>query len=96
MTEHFKQVQQQSAGNSAALAAIAQTALADTHEVKKPADLDKWYQYCAEMRDAAGAVNAAVHAGDQQKATEEMVGLTKSCENCHAVFRKEVRFRSGT
>ncbi len=86
---HFRELQQQSAGNSATLAAIAQTALADTHEANRPADVEKWFQYCAEMRDAAGAVNAAVHAGDQQKATEAMLGLTKSCEDCHAVFRKE-------
>lgn len=87
--ERFKQLQQQSAGSSAALAAIAQTVLADTHEAKSPGDEKKWYQYCAEMRDAAGAVNAAVHAGDQQAATAAMVGLTKSCEDCHEVFRKE-------
>ena len=87
--EHFKELQQQSAGTSAALAAIAQTVLADTHEATRPADVQKWYQYCAEMRDTAGAVNVAVHAGNQQKATEEMVGLTKSCDNCHAVFRKD-------
>jgi hypothetical protein len=87
--QQFNQAEKQLAANSAALAAIAQTALADTHEAKSPGEIQKWYQYCAEMRDAAAAVNAAVHAGDQQQATEDMVRLTKSCEDCHAVFRKD-------
>lgn len=86
--ERFKQLQQPSAGQAAALAAIAQTALADTHEAKSAPEEEKWYQYCAEMRDAAGAVNAAIHAGDQQTATAAMVRLTTSCDNCHEVFRK--------
>ncbi len=45
--------------DAATLAAIAQACNYDTHEVKDPADLDKWYQLCGEMRDAAGALNAA-------------------------------------
>ena len=63
--QRFKTLQKQSAGQAATLAAIAQTVMADTQAVKDPADLDKWYQDCAEMRDAAGAVNAAIHADDQ-------------------------------
>jgi cytochrome c556 len=87
--ERFKQLQQQAARNSAALAAIAQTVMADTHELKNPADIGKWYRYCADMRDAAGGVNAAVHAGNQEAATAAMTRLAKSCESCHEVFRKE-------
>jgi cytochrome c556 len=70
------------------LAAIAQTVMADTHLIKNRGDDEKWYQYCAEMRDAAGAVNAAIHADDQPATTAAMLRLTKSCETCHAEFRK--------
>ena len=86
--QRFKTLQKQSAGQAATLAAIAQTVMADTKAVKDPADLDKWYQDCAEMRDAAGAVNAAIHADDQPATAAGMARLAKSCETCHAVFRK--------
>jgi cytochrome c556 len=89
--QRFKQLQTQSAGQSATLAAIAQAVMADTHEVKNPAEIDKWYQYCAEMRDAAGAVNAAIHANDQAATAGGMSRLAQSCESCHAVFRKEAK-----
>ena len=62
--------------------------------VKNPADMQQWYQFCAEMRDAAGAVNPAIHAGDQPAATDAMTRLAKSCEICHAVFRKDENYRS--
>jgi hypothetical protein len=87
--QRFKTLQKQSAGQAATLAAIAQTVMADTKAVKNAADHDKWYQYCAEMRDAAGAVNTAIHADDQSATTAAMSRLAKSCETCHAVFRKE-------
>jgi hypothetical protein len=85
----LEKLKAESAGHAAALAAIAQASMTDTHEVKNPADLDKWYQYCAEMRDAAGQVNAAVRAGDHAKTTTAMSRLANSCETCHKVFRKE-------
>jgi cytochrome c556 len=87
--QRFKKLQPQLAGQSATLAAIAQTIAVDTTAVKKPADSAKWYQFTTEMRDAAGAVNQAVHGGDQPAATIAMTRLAKSCEACHAVFRKE-------
>src|SRR5205823_1973274 len=77
----------QSAGQSAALAAIAQTSLWDTEHVKQPADVEKWRQLCAEMRDAAGDVNSAVHAQDQRLVTAGMKRLSQSCDACHAEFR---------
>lgn len=87
--ERFETLKPQSAGHAAVLAAIAQAVYADTHEVKNPADMDKWYRYCDEMRDAAGAVNAAIHAGDQATTTKAMSRLAASCEACHATFRKD-------
>ncbi len=87
--ERLKAMQHQSAAHSAALAAVAQTVMADTSCVKNPGDLQKWYDYCAEMRTAAGAVNAAIHAQDQEATTKAMARLATSCETCHRVFRKE-------
>lgn len=87
--QRFKTLQKQSAGQAATLAAIAQAVMADSTAVKHPADLEKWYQDCAEMRDAAGSVNAAIHADDQAATAAAMSRLAKSCETCHAVFRKE-------
>jgi hypothetical protein len=84
----LEKLKDESAGHAATLAAIAQASMSDTHEVKNPADLDKWYQYCAEMRDAAGQVNAAVRALDHAKTTSAMLRLTNSCDTCHKVFRK--------
>ncbi|MCC7084000.1 MAG: hypothetical protein IT427_03210 [Pirellulales bacterium] len=78
----------EAAGHAAVLAAIAQASISDTHEVKDPADLEKWYQCCAEMRDAAGQVNAAVHAGDHAKTTSAMLRLANSCDTCHQSFRR--------
>jgi hypothetical protein len=87
--KRLEQLKAESSGHAAMMAAIAQASMYDTHEVKNPADLDKWYEYCAEMRDAAGQVNAAVRAGDHPKTTAAMSRLAHSCEACHKVFRKE-------
>lgn len=85
----LEKLKDESAGNAALMAVIAEASMYDTHEVKNPADLGKWYQYCAEMRDAAGQVNADVRAGDHAKTTAAMSRLANSCETCHKVFRKE-------
>lgn len=85
----FESQKAQSAAAAATLAAIAQSVMADTHEVKNPADLDKWFECCGEMRSAAGDANAAIRKGDKAATTAAMARLAKSCESCHAVFRKE-------
>ncbi|MBI3836820.1 MAG: cytochrome c, partial [Planctomycetia bacterium] len=79
----------QSAGQSAALAAIAQASMLDTEHVKKPEDIEKWRQFCAQMRDASGEVNSAVHAQDPKRVAAGMKRLAQSCDACHAVFRSE-------
>jgi hypothetical protein len=38
------------------------------------------------MRDAAGAMNKAIHAQNQSASDEAMKKLTQSCDNCHKVF----------
>jgi cytochrome c556 len=86
--EHFKSQAKTSAAASAALAAIAEEAATDHDAVKKPADVPKWKQLCAEMRDAAGRVNQAIHAGDADRTEQAMAQLAQSCEHCHRAFRK--------
>jgi cytochrome c556 len=79
----------QSAGQAAALAAIAQAAMLDNEYAKTPADSELWTRFCAQMRDAAGEVNSAVHAQDQARVTAAMKRMTQSCDACHAKFRHE-------
>ena len=77
----------QSAGQSAALAAIAAAAMLDSEPAKTPEDVEKWRQFCLQMRDAAGEVNRAVHAQDQPQVAAGMKRLTQSCDACHGKFR---------
>lgn len=79
----------QSAGQSATLAAIAQASLLDTAWVKSPEDVAEWTKFCVQMRDAAGEVNAGIHALDQARVTSAMKQMTQSCDDCHAKFRHE-------
>lgn len=71
---------------AAALAAIAQASVYDTHEVKDPRQLPQWYQFAGEMRAAAGELNAKIRAKDKAGATAALGRLDKSCKTCHAVF----------
>ena len=86
--ERFKSQAKVSAAAAATLAAIAQESAADHSAVKTPADTPKWEQFCAEMRDAAGHVNQAIHAGDSAEATTAMKQLSQTCDRCHKAFRK--------
>ena len=86
----FEEKAEENARYAALLAVVGQAALVDTHEVKDPADLPQWYQFSAEMRDAAGQVNAEVHAGNAEGSAEAMKRLEKSCQDCHAVFRQDL------
>lgn len=79
----------QTAGQSAALAAIAQASMLDPEPAKSPAEVHEWVQLCLQMRDASGEVNSAVHAQDQAQVVTAMKRLTQSCDACHAKFRHE-------
>lgn len=79
----------QSAGQSATLAAIAQASLLDTQWLKSPEDIAKWTEFCVQMRDSAGEVNAGIHAQDQARIAAAMKQMTQSCDDCHAKFRHE-------
>lgn len=83
----LKKTMEQSAGQSAALAAIAQASIFDDEYAKTPEDAAAWQKFCAEMRDAAGEVNSAVRAGDQARVDAGMKSMLESCEACHAKFR---------
>jgi len=85
----FKANVEENAGLAATLAAIGQASMSDTHVVKQPADLAKWYKYCADFRDAAGAVNAAIRAGDQPGTTAAVKTMATTCDTCHETFRPE-------
>ncbi|MBS0207362.1 MAG: cytochrome c [Planctomycetes bacterium] len=69
------------------LAAVGQAIIYDTHEVKDPADLPKWYTMSAEMRDACGELSKAIRAGDKGAATAAAERVQKNCDDCHAVFQ---------
>ena len=51
--------------------------------------MKQWYKFSAAMRDDAGAVNAAIHKGDEPAAAKAMKKLAQSCDDCHAVFHPE-------
>lgn len=82
----FKSMAKDTAGDSAALAAISQASVVLLSETTKPDEGAKWFQYCGDMRDAAAAVNAAIKAQDQKAADKAMKQMTKACDDCHAVF----------
>ena len=82
----FKSKSKLTAGYTAAIAAIAQASIADASKAKNAAEVRQWYEYMINMRDAAGAANAAIHAGNEPAAAEAMKKLTQSCDDCHKVF----------
>jgi hypothetical protein len=85
----FAQKAKDSAGDTATLAVIAQGSMGAVSQTKKPTEAAKWFTLCAEMRDAAAAVNKAIHAGDPKSTEKAMKTLAESCDNCHTVFNPE-------
>jgi hypothetical protein len=76
----------QTAGQAATLAAIAQASMFNTDHAEE-SQIPQWQQFCTQMRDAAGEVNAAVRATDAARAATAIQTMQKSCDDCHAVFR---------
>ena len=70
------------------LAAVGQAIIYDTHEVKNPDDLPKWYAMSGEMRDAFGELSRAIRAGDKTAAALAVDRVQKNCDDCHEVFQK--------
>jgi hypothetical protein len=77
------------AGYTAVMAAIAQGTIADTSATKGADQEKQWKELSAAMRDNAGAVNAAIHKGDEEAAGKAMKKLAQSCDDCHDIFHKE-------
>jgi hypothetical protein len=82
----FKRQQKQTAGQAATLAAIAQAASFDLSDADD-ASAGDWRTLCHEMRDIAGQVNSAVHAGDPTQAQAGAKRLAQNCDACHEKFR---------
>ncbi len=82
----FKRQQKQTAGQAATLAAIAQAASFDLSNADD-STADSWRALCHDMRDAAGQINSAVHAGDPSQAQAGAKRLAQNCDACHEQFR---------
>lgn len=79
----------ESAGQAATLAAIAQVAMLDRQYGATEQEAAQWSAFCAEMRDASGEVNSAIHALDQARVGTGTKRLLESCDACHAKFRQQ-------
>jgi cytochrome c556 len=86
---HLGTKAKEAAANVATLAVIAQGAMADVADTRKPAESQKWFVFSTEMREAAAAVNASIRVKNQKAVEESMDRLQKSCDDCHAVFKEE-------
>jgi cytochrome c556 len=75
--------------SAAVLTALAQAAIYDTHEVKNPADFDKWYTMMTAMRDTAVQLTTDYQAGNADAVAKSLTQLETSCKTCHAVFHKK-------
>lgn len=76
-------------GYTASLVAIGQGSMANADDTEAPEKVAEWYKYCRQMRDAAGALNKAVHAKNEDAAKTAMQALQQSCDDCHAVFHQD-------
>jgi hypothetical protein len=88
-SNRLKRMAGESAAQSAALGAIAQAAMLEGEYGATPEEAAEWSAFCAEMRDASGEVNSAVHALDQARVDAGMKRLLASCDACHAKFRQQ-------
>lgn len=82
----LKRYADRTTGYSVTMAAIAQAAMADDSYVGDEAELKQWVGYCIDLRDAAGAVNAAIHQQDEAAVEAAMTKFKKSCDDCHKAF----------
>ena len=87
--KRFESAAEKTAGETAVLAVIAQGTMASVGKTEKPDEAEKWYAFCEEMRDAAVALNASIHAQDEDAKDKAMEALGESCHNCHEVFNPE-------
>ncbi|NLY01809.1 MAG: hypothetical protein GXY83_37465 [Rhodopirellula sp.] len=85
----FKTKADETAGHAAVLAIIAQGSMPLADKTDKPAEAEKWFAYCEQMRDAANKLRSTIRAQDEDAADQAVQDLTQSCDDCHAVFHPE-------
>jgi hypothetical protein len=93
---YFKSRADRTTGMSAVLATIAQGSMVLADKTDKPGEAEKWHVFCAQMRDSAARLNAAIRSQDQETARQELKHLTQSCDDCHAIFHPEAEKETGT
>jgi cytochrome c556 len=71
---------------AATLAAVAQSTVYDTHEVRNPAQLPDWYEFSKEFCVSTSELVAKIQARDKAGSSAALDRVTKSCEACHKVF----------
>jgi hypothetical protein len=69
------------------LATIGLAMIADTHEVKNPADLPKWDEWSRGYVAAIVKVGEAMRAGNADEAAAHLKAASQQCEDCHKKFR---------
>ncbi len=84
----FKKSAKKAGGYATVLAVIAQGSMANSADTEKPAEADKWFKFCGDMRDAAAEVGAACAKKDHAAAKAAMDKLQESCHACHVVFHE--------
>jgi hypothetical protein len=87
----FKAKAKDSAGITAVLAAIAQGSMTDTSATKSTEQVEQWYRFCEEMRNAAGAMNKSIRDGDPAATAKNLERLGNNCEECHKVFKPDAK-----
>lgn len=76
------------AGYAIALAAIFQVSTANVGETCDATKGVEWIAFCLESRDDAGALANALNAKDKKASQNAYDKLTKSCDECHAIFHQ--------
>lgn len=69
------------------LTVLALAMEADTHEVKKEADLPKWKTWSQDYRTNVAKLAAAMKENKADEANRLFAASNKVCTECHAVFR---------
>lgn len=72
-----------------AIALLAVTTHADTHEVKKEADLPQWRELAIALQEHMSAVASAVKAKNTALATERFQAGMETCNKCHEAFQPQ-------
>jgi cytochrome c556 len=79
----------ESARDSSVMAVLALAAHDDTHEVKNPADIQKWKDFSKEFQVQMTATATAFRKNDKDGAAAAYKKANTACTDCHKVFREE-------